>query len=117
MGNELNRFSLAKLREARSQSALRSLSILAGDQDQRQFDAALEECTSPRRRDLAELSDEELAEILATESPKSYLHPLAASILRSRESWRGPARWALILSFFSFAVAATALWLSFHRTS
>ena len=78
------------------------------------FDEAFEEYANPQRRHLAKMPDEELAELLATESSASYLHHLAASILRSRESWRTPARWALILSGLSFLVSLVAIWRSFH---
>lgn len=90
-----------------------SLSEIAGSSDRIEFDAAFDEYANPQRRHLAKMTDEELAELLATESSGSYLHHLAASILRSRESWRTPVRWALILAGLSFVVSAIALWRSF----
>jgi hypothetical protein len=53
------------------------------------------------------LSDEELAEIIGRE-PQSKLGRLAESVLRSRESWRTPAKWALVVSVFSLCVAIWA---------
>lgn len=53
------------------------------------------------------LTDEELAELLARGSQTADTQ-LAASEMRRRESWRGPARWALLISAFSFVVALAA---------
>jgi len=105
--------TLAKIRDARARMMVASLSALAGKSDQDRFDEAFEEYANPQRRHLVKMTDEELAELLATESSGSYLHHLAASILRSRESWRTPARWALALSALSFLISAVALWRSF----
>jgi hypothetical protein len=69
------------------------------------FEAKL---ADPDRRRLKRLSDEELAELIARE-PESKLGRLAESVMRSRDSWRTPARGALVVSFCSFAVAALAL--------
>ena len=86
---------------------------MGGKSSQGEFDKAFEKYVNPNRRHLAKMTDEELAELLATETSSSYLHYLAASILRSRESWRTPTRWTLILSAFSFLVSVIALWRSF----
>lgn len=104
---------LARIRNARTQMMIASLSVFAGKPSQDEFNEAFEEYANPQRRHLVKMTDEELAELLATESSSSYLHHLAASILRSRESWRTPARLALILSAFSFLVSVIALWRSF----
>lgn len=106
---------LAKIRDARARMMIASFAVLGGKSPQDDFDEAFEEFANPQRRHLAKMTDEELAELLATEASNSYLHHLAASVLRSRESWRTPARWALILSALSFLVSIVALWQSMRR--
>lgn len=61
----------------------------------------------PSRALVRAFVDEELAEIIAGE-PGSKLGTLAASELRSREAWRGPARWSLIIAALAFAVSLAA---------
>lgn len=113
MAKPQNVSMLAKIRDAREQMMIANLSIWEGKSDQDQFNEAFTEYANPQRRHLAKMSDEELAELLATEASSSYLHHLAASILRSRESWRTPARWALVLSALSCLISVVALWRSF----
>lgn len=69
---------------------------------------AADEWANPGLKQIRRLSDEELAEIIARE-PSSYLGALAVSVQRGRESWRTPARPALIVSLLSLAVAVLAL--------
>ena len=100
---------LERIRNAREQMWLASLSVMSGGSNQSVFDEAVVEFSTPQRRHLVKMTDEELAELMATEGADSYLHHLAASILRSRESWRTPARWALFLSALSFLISLAAL--------
>ncbi len=103
---------LTRIREARAQMMIEGLSVFSGRTTQDEFEEAFDEYATPQRRHLVKMADEQLAELLATEPNTSYLHHLAASILRSRESWRTPARWALMLSGLSFVVSIIALWRS-----
>lgn len=68
------------------------------------FDKAFDEFSDPGRSVLSKLTDDELATMISAE-PTSKQGLLAASIFRERESWRTPARWALIVSGLSFALA------------
>ena len=69
--------------------------------------AAADESLYLGRKTVQRMTDEDLAEVLARQ-PKSKLGQLAASEQRSRESWRGPARWAILISALSFMVALAA---------
>ena len=82
--------------------------VLGGTPAEKYENAFDTQTRPPTRQEVAELSDEELAEVLARE-PNSQLGHLAATIMRRRESWRSPARWALLISILSFAVAFMAL--------
>jgi hypothetical protein len=63
----------------------------------------------PGMREIRSLSNEDLAEIIARE-PQTKLGRLADSVQRSRESWRTPAKWALIVALCSLIVALYALY-------
>ena len=76
-----------------------------------EFDETLEEILDPGRKHVRRLDDDELAEVLARE-PDSKLGRLAASELRSRESWRGPRKWSLVISGLAFVLSM----LAFVRT-
>ena len=69
---------------------------------------SIDEILDPGLKQVKRLTDDELAEVIGRE-PGSKLGRLAESVLRGRESWRTPAKWALIVSLLSFAVAAWAL--------
>lgn len=75
-------------------------------EDQAEFDRAFKETAKQAR--ISEYTDEEIAELIATE-PNSTLGKMAASEQRVRESWRGPARWALFISLASAAFTAIGL--------
>lgn len=105
---------LEKIRDARERMMVANLSTFLDGSPQDQFDTAFDEFAFPKRRHLAKMSDEELAELMATEASGSYLYHLAASVLRSRESWRTPARVAIILSAVSIIISAIALWQSLN---
>lgn len=105
---------LAKIRNAQTKLMLSSLGATTGKSDSKEFDEAFEEFAYPQRRHLVKMSDEELAELMGAEPSGSYLHHLAASVLSSRDSWRTPARWALILSAISIFVSIIALWHSLN---
>lgn len=66
------------------------------------------EILDPGLKQVSRLTDDEIAQVLARE-PSSKLGHLAARVMRQRESWRTPAKWALIVSLCSFGVAAWAL--------
>lgn len=74
-------------------------------------DPPLGELLDPGRAQVRAMHDDELATIMSRE-PSSKLGRLAASELRSRESWRGPAKWSLIISGLAFALSIIA----FFRT-
>jgi hypothetical protein len=60
------------------------------------------------RRQINCFTDEDLAELISRE-PDSAWGQLALSVLRVRESWRTPARWALVISAIALAVSLLAL--------
>ncbi|MBT2133943.1 hypothetical protein KK137_06315 [Croceibacterium sp. LX-88] len=93
---------LAKIDDARTSYWIDSLDPRERPQD------SVEEILNPGRRQIARLTDEELAELLAR-GERTKDGQLAASEMRRRESWRTPARWAVIISLASFLVALTAL--------
>lgn len=67
----------------------------------------IEEILNPGRKQIARLTDDELAQLLAR-GTHTREGQLAASEMRRRESWRGPARWALIVSVLSLTLASVA---------
>ena len=69
---------------------------------------SLEEILDPSLKQVSRFTDDELAEVIARE-PNSKMGLLAARVMRQRESWRTPAKWALLVSLCSFGVAAWAL--------
>ncbi|MGE3744982.1 MAG: hypothetical protein AB7G25_04560 [Sphingomonadaceae bacterium] len=95
---------LAKLDTGRGKVMVENLKAFNGDA----YDTAFEDIAYPPRRVLATFTDEELAELQARE-PHSREGHLAASIMRSRESWRTPGRWSLIVAGMSLVVAISAL--------
>ena len=68
---------------------------------------ALDEFENPGRWTIRRMVDEELADLIASE-PGSKLGALAASEMRTREAWRGPARWSLIIAVLAFALSIAA---------
>lgn len=68
----------------------------------------LDELLDPGLATVRKFTDDELAETIARE-PNSKLGLLSASVLRSRESWRTPAKWALIVSLASFGLSFWAI--------
>jgi hypothetical protein len=92
------------LRIARGDALIRAHSTSGNPE----FDRAFDELTKPKWATIASFTDEELAEMLAAE-PSSREGLIAASIMRSRETWRTPARWALIISGLSLSAAVAAL--------
>lgn len=69
---------------------------------------SIDEILDPGLQQVSRLTDGEIAEVIARE-PSSKLGHLAARVMRQRESWRTPAKWALIVSLCSFGLAAWAL--------
>jgi hypothetical protein len=67
----------------------------------------LDEILDPGLKQIRRLTDEEIAQVIARE-PNSEMGHLAARVMRERESWRTPARWALLVSLLSFALALIA---------
>lgn len=66
-----------------------------------------EEWADPSRKLLKSLPDEDLATLCGRE-PTSRTGLLAASILRERDAWKSPAKWSLLISLGSLAIAALA---------
>jgi len=71
------------------------------------YDRSFDAIAHPSRAIIATFTDEELAELQARE-PNSREGHLAASIMRSRESWRTPGRWSLIVAALSLIIAISA---------
>lgn len=94
---------LAKLDSGRGDAMIETMKAFNGDA----YEAAFYEIAYPPRKVLATFTDEELAELQARE-PNSREGHLAASIMRSRESWRTPGRWSLIVAGLSLVVAISA---------
>ena len=92
---------LAKMDSARVSEWVDSFGGISGRRD------SIDEMLDPGRRQIARLTDEELAELLARH-PSTKESQLAASEMRRRESWRTPARWAVLISLLSFALALVA---------
>jgi hypothetical protein len=69
---------------------------------------ALTEVLDPGLEQVSRFTDDELAEVIACE-PTSKLGILAARVERRRDSWKTPAKWALVVSLFSLGVAVIAL--------
>jgi hypothetical protein len=67
----------------------------------------LDEVLDPGLKQIKRLTDEEIAQVIARE-PNTKMGHLAARVMRERESWRTPARWALLVSLLSFALALIA---------
>ena len=65
------------------------------------------EMLDPGRSQVKRMHDDELADILAR-NPSSKLARLAESEMRSRESWRGPSKWSLIVAGLAFLISAAA---------
>jgi len=68
----------------------------------------IEEILDPGRNQVRHMHDDELAELLAR-NPHDKLGQLAASEMRSRESWRGPGKWSLIIAGLALLVSVGAL--------
>lgn len=94
---------LDKMSEARTDAMIASYGSLSDNA----YETAFNEFASPGRKQLSKLSDDDLATLIAAE-PTSKQGLLGASILRERESWRAPGRWALLVSGASFALALAA---------
>lgn len=99
------RFTLEKIRAARSSRMVANFEYLLSDGAK--LDRAFDEFADPSRRHLRQLTDEELAELISTE-PNSKTGRLAESVLRNRDNWRSPAKWSLLISLISVAIAVTA---------
>jgi hypothetical protein len=92
---------LDKIKDAQTESWL-------GGLDQKRFDKAASEFLDPGRSHIRRMHDDELAELLAR-NPHDKLGQLAASEMRSRESWRGPGKWSLIIAGLALLVSVGAL--------
>lgn len=90
---------LAKIDHARVENWIASMGGRAQD--------TIGEILDPGLKQVSRMTDDELAEVIARE-PNSKLGHLAARVVRQRESWRTPARWALIVSLLSFGLALAA---------
>lgn len=75
--------------------------------DRKPRHTSLEEVLDPGIATVSRFTDDELAEAIAR-GPNSKLGLIAASVLRSRESWRTPAKWAFVISCLSFGHAVWA---------
>jgi hypothetical protein len=75
------------------------------------FDATDADLLDPGRRHIRRMPDDELAEL--ARSPASKLGQLAASEMRSRESWRGPGRWSLIVASLALLASLAAITRTF----
>lgn len=84
---------------------------LDGKTSKRQLDKALQRSLHPGKGEIVRMVDEELADLVSRQ-PRGKLGELAASEMRRREAWRGPARWSLIIAALAFIVSAAA----FFRT-
>lgn len=78
-----------------------------GPQSEAEFDRSFEDAANPGRRVIKQMTDEDLAELIA-DRPGSKLAKLAESELRVREAWRGPARWSLIVAAIALIVSIAA---------
>jgi len=94
---------LDKLRVARVEQIVQNMKAWSGDAYSAEFD----DLANPGRKVVDKFTDDELAELIATETTSKQGH-IAASIMRSREAWRGPARWAL-------AISVCPYWLRWRR--
>jgi hypothetical protein len=72
------------------------------------YDKAFDKLAAGPSLDFRQWIDAELVELIARD-PDTAPARLAASELRSRESWRTPAKWALIVASLSFIVSIVAL--------
>jgi hypothetical protein len=86
---------LGKIDKARNDLWLESMGGPALQPEQRDW-------AEPGLRMMKLLPDEELAEIIGRD-PQSKLGRLAESVLKRRESWRTPAKSALLVSIVSLA--------------
>lgn len=84
------------------------LDALGDGRQQKDFDDAASEFLDPGRNQVRQMHDDELAELLAR-NPHDKLGQLAASEMRSRESWRGPGKWSLIIAGLALLVSVGAL--------
>ncbi len=75
---------------------------------QARFEKYANEFADPGRNQVRQRRDDELAELLAR-NPHDKLGQLAASEMRSRESWRGPRKWSLIIAGLALLVSIGAL--------
>jgi len=67
----------------------------------------LDEILEPGRRQLQRETDEDLLELIGAR-PNSREGQIAASIMRTREAWRTPARWSVIISLLAFGLSVAA---------
>ena len=75
-------------------------------------DPSLDHILDPGRGQVRTMHDDELAETIGRE-PNSKLGRLAESEMRSRESWRSPAKWSLIVAGLALLVSFAALFRTF----
>lgn len=75
---------------------------------QARFEKYGNEFADPGRNQVRQMHDDELAELLAR-NPYDKLGQLAASEMRSRESWRAPGKWSLIIAGLALLVSVGAL--------
>lgn len=71
------------------------------------FNEAAAELFNPGRNEVKRMSDDDLSAIIE-ERPGTRLSTLAQSELKVRESWRGPARWSLLISLLAFILSIVA---------
>lgn len=62
----------------------------------------------PSRKMINAFDDEDLHELIAAR-PSTREAGIARSILHSREAWRTPARWSMIISAVSLAISIAAI--------
>lgn len=96
------RLTLADIDKADAGRFLQSYDVLNGSKSV----GSIPEILGPTMSEVARLSDEDIAELLSRKDGK--LRQMANSVQRTREAWRGPARWSLIVAALSFAVALAA---------
>lgn len=68
---------------------------------------SLDDILNPSRAYLKKHSDEELAELIVAK-PNTREAELCRSIMREREAWRTPAKWALYIALASLAIGTSA---------
>lgn len=78
------------------------------------YDSAFEKFAAKTTPNFAIWTDEDLAELIARNRPTGETE-LARSEMRTRESWRTPARWSFIVACLALAVSIVAVLISLGK--